>query len=161
MKAATQKTNNNNEESGDKDKAASGDECEDEDLASSEEETNNGEETHDEETDSEEEPNKEDGPDGKSKMKPRIGVIDLTNLMAATKDLTTQVSCFLLIILNRLVMPRTGFYLADKQISYAWDLEQASRIDSCKEVYEDLACYILQWKKHVRKRKQIITYLVV
>jgi hypothetical protein len=46
--------------------------------------------------------------------------------------------------MNQVLMSRAGFYLCEKQVQYAWDLECVSKIDWCKVVYENLSVCILE-----------------
>ena len=83
--------------------------------------------------------------DGKSKAnsKPNlkkmlIGATDLQKLMKMV-DSKMKVRCFLMILLNRVLMPASGFHLNDKQVTLAWDLDCVAKIDWCKLVFEDLS----------------------
>lgn len=83
--------------------------------------------------------------DGKSKAnsKPNlkkmlIGATDLQKLMKMV-DSKMKVRCFLMILLNRVLMPASGFHLNDKQATLAWDLDCVAKIDWCKLVFEHLS----------------------
>jgi hypothetical protein len=54
-------------------------------------------------------------------------------------DSKVKVRCFLMILLNRVVIPASGFHLNDKQASLAWDLDCVAKIDWCKLVFEHLS----------------------
>jgi hypothetical protein len=67
-----------------------------------------------------------------------IGATDLKQLMMKV-DSKMKVRCFLMILLNRLLMPASGFHLNDKQVKLAWDLDCVAQMDWCKLVFEDLS----------------------
>lgn len=66
-----------------------------------------------------------------------IGASDLLGLMDVV-DTKMKVRCFLMIVLNRLLIPSSGFHLNDRQAQIAWDLGSVEKIDWCKLVFEDL-----------------------
>lgn len=67
-----------------------------------------------------------------------IGATDLQKLMKMV-DSKMKVRCFLMILLNRVLMPASGFHLNDKQATLAWDLDCVAKIDWCKLVFEHLS----------------------
>lgn len=78
---------------------------------------------------------------GKSKTNLKsmlIGANDLKKLMGKV-DSKMKARLFLMILLNRLLMPASGFHLNDKQVKLAWDLDCVAKMDWCKLVFEDLS----------------------
>jgi hypothetical protein len=78
---------------------------------------------------------------GKSKTNLKsmlIGPNDLIKLMEKV-DSKMKARLFLMILLNRLLMPASGFHLNDKQVKLAWDLDCVKKMDWCKLVFEDLS----------------------
>jgi hypothetical protein len=70
----------------------------------------------------------------------RIGASDLINLMEkGDLDPTMKARLFLMIVLNRLLMPASGFHLNEQQVKLAWDLDCVKKLDWCKLVFEDLS----------------------
>jgi hypothetical protein len=74
----------------------------------------------------------------------KIGATEITELMKKIDDPKMKVRCFFMILMNQVLMSRAGFYLCEKQVQYAWDLECVSKIDWCKVVYENLSVCILE-----------------
>jgi len=66
-----------------------------------------------------------------------IGAADLLDLMEVV-DTKMKVRCFLMIVLNKFLIPSSGSHLNDRQAQIAWDLDSVVKIDWCKLVFEDL-----------------------
>lgn len=66
-----------------------------------------------------------------------IGASELLKLMDVV-DTEMKVRCFLMIVLNKFLIPSSGFHLNDRQAQIAWDLDSVQKIDWCKLVFEDL-----------------------
>jgi hypothetical protein len=68
-----------------------------------------------------------------------IGAKNLINLMKKVPDSKDKVRCFLMVLLNRVLIPASGFYLNERQAALAWDLECVAKTDWCKVVFDDLS----------------------
>uniref|UniRef100_K3Z309 Ubiquitin-like protease family profile domain-containing protein n=1 Tax=Setaria italica TaxID=4555 RepID=K3Z309_SETIT len=68
-----------------------------------------------------------------------IGAKNLINLMKKVPDSKDKVRCFLMVLLNRVLIPASGFHLNERQAALAWDLECVAKTDWCKVVFDDLS----------------------